>query len=253
MIWLGTDIERSVRQSLFELVPSVYKESKVVTNIIETDAKEIERLYAAINDVMDQFFVTSATWGLSNWERILNIPIIETDSYEKRRIRILSKLSGNVTFGVNEAETLAKQFSEAKNYKIFSEIKETHSFETAYYVDDIEDIENIYAGFEEVKPAHLKHIMGLIILLPYSSLEKASFIIDTVQKIIYDSSLKGKTLIDVFSASIKKVFLEGLFSLDGSIKLDGENEKGTNTFYERKMKLNIIIFKDGQEIENTIV
>ena len=62
------------------------------TALISDD--EHEKLRLDILDVKNQLFVETATWGLSDWERVLDLSVKENASIEDRRIQILLKLQG---------------------------------------------------------------------------------------------------------------------------------------------------------------
>ena len=60
------------------------------TALINDD--EHEKLRLTVLDVKNQLFVETATWGLSDWERVLNLPSDGNLDYKTRRAKILSKL-----------------------------------------------------------------------------------------------------------------------------------------------------------------
>lgn len=61
------------------------------TALINDDEHESIRL--KILDIKKQCFAETATWGLDDWERILNIPVNKKIDYKTRRSKILSRLS----------------------------------------------------------------------------------------------------------------------------------------------------------------
>jgi uncharacterized protein (DUF486 family) len=75
-------------------LPRYYDESKIAGNIIGREAEELARIDADIRDVLDQFFIVTATWGLTHWERIFGVATDLTKSYEQRREVLLGKLRG---------------------------------------------------------------------------------------------------------------------------------------------------------------
>lgn len=65
--------------------------------VCEACSWEHEKMRRAILNVLDQFFVGSATWGLEMWERVLNLHPAPTESYAFRRKKIIAKLQGSNT------------------------------------------------------------------------------------------------------------------------------------------------------------
>lgn len=69
---------------------------------LDMSARELERLDDAKNELLDQMFVQTATWGLPYWEGALQLPVDPVDelgdplSDEDRRTVVLSRLRANV-------------------------------------------------------------------------------------------------------------------------------------------------------------
>lgn len=81
-------------QNMLDFMPRYYVEMPVATNIIGREADELARLNAAIDDVLAQFFIETATWGLTRWEWAFGITHAEPKTYAQRREIILSRLRG---------------------------------------------------------------------------------------------------------------------------------------------------------------
>nr|WP_254628585.1 putative phage tail protein [Paenibacillus polymyxa] len=75
-------------------LPRYYDESRIAGNIIDQEAEELTRLSASAYDVLDQFYIGSATWGLTRWEKIFGITTDPTKTYEQRREVLRGKLRG---------------------------------------------------------------------------------------------------------------------------------------------------------------
>ncbi len=83
------------------------------TELISDD--EHEKLRLAVLDVKNQLFVETATWGLSDWERVLGISVKENAGIEDRRIQILLKLQGLNTVSETFMNNLINMFCEDKS------------------------------------------------------------------------------------------------------------------------------------------
>ncbi|QVY62996.1 putative phage tail protein [Cytobacillus gottheilii] len=75
MKFLGTNITRNIERDLFDYVPKEYEDYRESRAILRAESVEFERLNLKISDVLDQFFVDTATWGLAEWERICGLPV----------------------------------------------------------------------------------------------------------------------------------------------------------------------------------
>lgn len=63
--------KRDVRQAMHDYLPKYYEDIREARAILDGEADQIIRLNADINDVLAQFFVDTATWGLAYWERMI--------------------------------------------------------------------------------------------------------------------------------------------------------------------------------------
>ncbi|KQC48545.1 phage portal protein [Geobacillus sp. Sah69] len=95
---------------MFGYIPREYEDYRESRAIVKTEAAEFEALNAKIADVLAQFFVDTATWGLSHWERICGIPIDESKPVEQRRSVIKSKLRGIGTVTVDLIKNVAEAY-----------------------------------------------------------------------------------------------------------------------------------------------
>lgn len=162
MRWIGNEFDRDVRESMMNYLPKIYKNSKVVNEIIKTDSNEIEILYQKMREVLNQFFVETATWGLDLWEKEFDIRTDKSKTFEERRTVIKAKILNTDVFTLKQANILANSFTRNKTAKVI-EIKNRSAFYVRYAVDDIISISDLTKSFEDVKPAHLRAIFeGMI-------------------------------------------------------------------------------------------
>jgi len=136
-------------------LPSFYNVSNVVINIQNAIEIEEKALKEVTQDLFKQLFIDTATWGLSYWERYLNISSESTKPYEYRRTVIKSKLRGTGTTTVAMIKNVAESFSNGAvdivedngNYKF------TIKFIGVLGIPP--NLEDFKAAIEEIKPAHL--------------------------------------------------------------------------------------------------
>ena len=71
-------------------LPRYYNDFHIVKAMMLSTAGEVEAARATLADVFDQFFIETATWGLSRWELLYGIstPPDTTLTYEQRRAAI---------------------------------------------------------------------------------------------------------------------------------------------------------------------
>lgn len=132
------------------------------TALISDD--EHEKLRLAVLDVKNQLFVETATWGLSDWERVLGISVKENAGIEDRRIQILLKLQGLNTVSEVFMNNLINMFCEDKSGYIIQHNPE-YWFEVVLNGNQKLDLDSLSDAIETYKPAHLGYTYSVNISL----------------------------------------------------------------------------------------
>ncbi|KFZ41891.1 DUF2313 domain-containing protein [Anoxybacillus flavithermus] len=141
--------------NLFQYLPNYYQDIREFPNLIGTENEEVEQLSATIDEVLEQFYVDTATWGLSHWERICGIPVDESKPIEQRRSVIKSKLRGIGTVTVALIKNVAESW-----YNGEVEVTEQPSLYTVKikFVSKLgvpPNLADIQNALREIIPAHL--------------------------------------------------------------------------------------------------
>ena len=144
-----------------ELVPGYHLACAQSRALIETLADASLDAKAALEDVMDQFFVETATWGLDLWEQQVGIETNHSLSQADRRAAIKQSLvaSGNTT-----AE-MVRQLAEAiTGYEARVIVNQDYSFSLEFLGEKNEladiDVEGLRSIVEQIKPAHLRFVIS---------------------------------------------------------------------------------------------
>lgn len=146
-------------RNIADYVPSYYRELKESDELLASENGEIAQIYGHVSDVQAQTRVSSATWALKEWERILAIKADESLSVELRRSAILSKLRGvapatkETLLSVMEAHTQSKD----------NEITQRYGEYTVQYIADISNALNynaLVSALRTYTPAHLALEIG---------------------------------------------------------------------------------------------
>ena len=144
---------------LIDKLPFFYEECPKTNTIQDGLSSEINNLYSKVNSTIDQLYVNSATWALSEWEKFADIK--KTDgTIEQRRARVASKLKAKGTTTLEVMKSLCKSYSEDirvteiyNEYKILLDLITTKEDDIpkAYNFSDMNE------AIWEIKPAHLNH------------------------------------------------------------------------------------------------
>ncbi|MBI6873732.1 YmfQ family protein [Clostridium aciditolerans] len=147
---------QSFTPDLMKYLPTYYENSELMKSVQGTIAKEVGKLNYSKKDLLDQFYVDTATWGLScMWEKTLDIQTDLNKSYEERREIIKAKLRGAGTITKNMIKNVAEAFSGG-------EVEVLENFLDYSFIIQFIGIKGIpknMAGLieiiETIKPAHL--------------------------------------------------------------------------------------------------
>lgn len=143
-------------QEMLTYLPRYYETSRVVGSIIHAQGLEFERLRQSIDEVFNQFFVNTATWGLEKWEQELAITPAAGKPEDQRRAVIRSKIRGIGNVTLNLIDTVADSYDGGK----VDVIKQPELYQfTVKFVDTKgipPNLHDLKAVIEEIKPAHLK-------------------------------------------------------------------------------------------------
>lgn len=156
----GNKQDRMFRQS-----PDYYRESLVMAAIFGTVAEELAAAGADNDDIETQLNISTATWGLDIWEKTLDLVPYPDKPYSQRRERIISKLRGHGIVNKAYLEDVAESYyggdiditNSAATYEF------TVSFISTFGVP--ENLDDIKAAIEDVKPAHLAVLWAFRYLL----------------------------------------------------------------------------------------
>lgn len=141
--------------NLFQYLPNYYQDIREFQTLIGTENEEVEQLSVTIDEVLEQFYVDTATWGLANWERICGIPVDESKPVEQRRSVVKSKLRGIGTVTVALIKNVAESW-----YNGEVEVTEQPSLYTVKikFVSKLgvpSNLADIQNALREIIPAHL--------------------------------------------------------------------------------------------------
>lgn len=140
---------------MLKKMPSYYRKSKVMNELISSIEQEFERLKQQVNLTENQFFVLLADENLQMHEQDVGIVTDHSADLDTRRGRVLSRLRGTGTVTKTMMKNVAASFIngeieivEYPSQYCFA-VKFTSKKGIPYNIEDIK------AMVEEIKPAHL--------------------------------------------------------------------------------------------------
>lgn len=148
---------------MLDHLPSYYETSRVMQTILEAQGQEIDELYGALNEVLEQFYVQTATWGLRYWEEACGLPVNEQESLDTRRARVLAKLRSYPSARRYDILNVIKSFVKSGRVDLI-EYPSEYRFVAILAAEAEANVPGILAAIGEARPAHLAFSLILAIL-----------------------------------------------------------------------------------------
>lgn len=146
---------RDEKVDISRYLPEFVRGDPVLGQTLAIESKEHERQRMEIRDLLAQAFIETATWGLGDWERILDLKPDAGDNYEQRRNRILLKLQGRQVSTLDFMARLCARYTVDKAAEI-EEHNEENRFRV-YLHGGTSDLPGLRYALETYKPAHLAY------------------------------------------------------------------------------------------------
>lgn len=152
-------------REMFSYLPGYYETSRVMQADMNAKGTELDQLFAALDETLQQFFVRTATWGLDRWESELGIKTDLSKPLDQRRAVVESKLRGSGKFSGRLVKSVAEAYDSGTVDVSFQPAD--WSF-TVKFVDTLgipPNLNDLRAVIDEIKPAHLAVVYEFSYLL----------------------------------------------------------------------------------------
>lgn len=136
-------------------LPPYLTGTKIFTALLNAQQLEVDQLNHSIQDLIDQCFVDTATWGLDSWEGFLGIITDHSKDTNYRRSVIKAKLRGAGTVTVTLLQNVARSFSNGDVAVL--EHPSSSSFEVVFVgtIGVPPNMSDLQEAVNQIKPAHL--------------------------------------------------------------------------------------------------
>ena len=156
---LNVDWMRQNTVDISRYLPAFLQKDGNFKAITDVSSMEHERIRAELQDIFAQFFVDTATWGLSMYERVFDLTPAADEIYEYRRNQILQKMRGT---GMSTVAVMTKIVNTyGSGYIVENNAKYNFSI---YCSAETAALAKMKKQIEIYKPAHL----GYTVYLGYS-------------------------------------------------------------------------------------
>ena len=146
---------RQNKINILKYLPEFLSKDINFKSVADVNSQEHEKIRLAIQDIFNQFFISTATWGLDSYEKILGITPKATDDYIARRNMILARYQANQTSTITFLETLVKRYIIPDTPINITEDNTTYSFKVNTNSGSVLYLTDMINAIDLYKPAHL--------------------------------------------------------------------------------------------------
>lgn len=212
---------RDEKVDISKYLPEFVRGDPVLGQTLAIESKEHEQQRMEIRDLLAQAFIDTATWGLTDWERILGLKPDAGDSYEQRRNRILLYLQSHQTSTKEFMSRLCGRYTDTGTAEI-SEDAEHYAFRVVLR-GGCDDMDGLRHAVDIYKPAHLGYKVDFLIIYDdevdrIRGHDEMLSVINAATRDEYPYS--GRYLDGTWKLQLPSM-LDGAWRFDGACQLDG--------------------------------
>ena len=137
-----------------QYLPKFLPKSDQFKSTDAADSKEHETIRIDLQDVLDQFYVKSATWGLERWEELVGITTDEKVDTDARRQAILAKLQNPESVTLEFMTNLINRYIADRQGFIITHYDE-YRIEILYHGGQVTDYAQLRKDINTYIPAHI--------------------------------------------------------------------------------------------------
>lgn len=153
--------QRDIGFNMQQYIPRYYKDSTHAQAIFNTEVSESVRLHASAIDVLNQFYIQTATWGLDRWEELFDIETDYSISFDDRRSSLLERIEGyylitpQILTGITWKHPMygSEIIQDFPNYKVTIKITEIRAIQESL---DPKKFQKFINKIRALIPAHLQ-------------------------------------------------------------------------------------------------
>jgi hypothetical protein len=164
--------DRDIRESMFGYLPPFYQEFKDFRSLIGSEANEFTRLNAKLEELLLQFFITTATYSLDDWENFTNVRQRGT-TVSLRRTEVKKKVNGIGTVTPKALKAIMNAFYESEMIEI--PLPGVIRFKIKGKRGIPDNLSDIESAVNDVLPSHLQPEF-VFTYLPWSEVEESGLV-----------------------------------------------------------------------------
>lgn len=159
---------------ILKYLPDFLSKDVNFKSVGDTNSLEHEKIRLLIQDIHNQYFIETATWGLSVYEKILDITPNPGDDYTARRNRILLRYQSSNTSTLEFMQMLLERYVAEDTKLSIVENNSKYNFSVICDNGNITDLNGMFEALDLYRPAHLS--MNLKLRKEVTSADKTFYI-----------------------------------------------------------------------------
>lgn len=145
---------RQAAIDILRYLPEFLAKDKAFKATNDADSKEHNTIRIDLQELLDQFFITSATYGLADWENLVGIDTDQSLDLDARRQAVMAKLQNPDSVTESFLTNLVNRYIADKQGTILS-YPEEYRIEILYHGGQILDYEKLRTAISTYIPAHI--------------------------------------------------------------------------------------------------
>jgi hypothetical protein len=140
---------------LIEYLPGFYANVKEIKELMNAQHLDFDLLKIDLDDAVNQLHIDTATWGLSNWERVCGIKTDESKPYDQRRSVIKSKIRGLGTVTASMIKNVTDSYTNGDVEVTENPSLYTIAIKFTSKIGIPPNLEDAKGAIREIIPAHI--------------------------------------------------------------------------------------------------
>lgn len=145
---------RDDKVNLSKYLPAFLTKDPEFAAKLAAESAAHEEVCQNLDDILKQFFVTTATWGLDDWEDFLGITTDTNKTVDARRQAIIQKINGNNVVTLEFLTRLVNMYV-ADGQAFIVDHPETYNVDILYHGGQVLDYKALETAVHTYIPAHL--------------------------------------------------------------------------------------------------
>ena len=145
---------RDDKVNLSKYLPAFLTKDPEFAAKLAAESAAHEEVRQNLDDILKQFFVTTATWGLDDWEDFLGITTDTNKTADARRQAIIQKINGNNVVTLEFLTRLVNMYV-ADGQAFIVDHPETYNVDILYHGGQVLDYKALETAVHTYIPAHL--------------------------------------------------------------------------------------------------